>query len=413
MERKGHLKWNRELRRLMMRLCVIIAAGMAVVNIGIGVYSEEMRMGHKAFLTAIFGNIAAVYPDVEEQEIVRVLSGKGNEELGAELLARYGVFEEYGRESFFLWEGQLRFLSVFSNALFLLFSLIGGAVLLRYLSGRQQRISVLEAYMEALQRDGYRLELQDNADDELSELRNEIYKLTVFLKEQAVRASGQKKALADSMADISHQLKTPLTSMTVLMDNLSDDIDMDPITRRHFMSEITYQLTSMSWLIAAMLKISRLDAGVVEMERESLGMAELVRESLQKVEVAAEWSQISFTLDIPEEARLVADRKWTAEALSNLVKNAVEHSPMGSSVIISAEENEVYTEISVRDQGEGIPEEERKRLFDRFYRGASAREDSAGIGLALAKEIIEKQGGHVSLESERGKGTRFVVRFLK
>lgn len=267
--------------------------------------------------------------------------------------------------------------------------------------------------MEALQRDGYRLELQDNADDELSELRNEIYKLTVFLKEQAVRASGQKKALADSMADISHQLKTPLTSMTVLMDNLSDDIDMDPITRRHFMSEITYQLTSMSWLIAAMLKISRLDAGVVEMERESLGMAELVRESLQKVEVAAEWSQISFTLDIPEEARLVADRKWTAEALSNLVKNAVEHSPMGSSVIISAEENEVYTEISVRDQGEGIPEEERKRLFDRFYRGASAREDSAGIGLALAKEIIEKQGGHVSLESERGKGTRFVVRFLK
>lgn len=413
MERKGHLKWNRELRRLMMRLCVIIAAGMAVVNIGIGVYSEEMRMGHKAFLTAIFGNIAAVYPDVEEQEIVRVLSGKGNEELGAELLARYGVFEEYGRESFFVWEGQLRFLSVFSNALFLLFSLIGGAILLRYLSSRQQRISVLEAYMEALQRDGYRLELQDNADDELSELRNEIYKLTVFLKEQAVRASGQKKALADSMADISHQLKTPLTSMTVLMDNLSDDIDMDPITRRHFMSEITYQLTSMSWLIAAMLKISRLDAGVVEMERESLGMAELVRESLQKVEVAAEWSQISFTLDIPEEARLVADRKWTAEALSNLVKNAVEHSPMGSSVIISAEENEVYTEISVRDQGEGIPEEERKRLFDRFYRGASAREDSAGIGLALAKEIIEKQGGHVSLESERGKGTRFVVRFLK
>lgn len=248
--------------------------------------------------------------------------------------------------------------------------------------------------MEMLYREGYLLDIEDNSDDELSGLRNEIYKLTVLLKEQAVRAAEQKKALADSMADISHQLKTPLTSMTVLMDNLADDIDMDPAIRRHFITEITYQLTNMSWLVSTLLKISRLDAGVVELDRESLEVASLVGEALQKVEVAAEWNQVSFALKIPEDAVLVADRKWTAEALANILKNAVEHSPRDAVVEISAEENDVYTGIFVRDRGKGIGEEERKKLFNRFYRGTSAREDSVGIGLALAKEIIEKQKGY-------------------
>ena len=240
-----------------------------------------------------------------------------------------------------------------------------------------------------------------------------LFRSTVLLKEQAVRAAEQKKALADSMADISHQLKTPLTSMTVLMDNLADDIDMDPAIRRHFITEITYQLTNMSWLVSTLLKISRLDAGVVELDRESLEVASLVGEALQKVEVAAEWNQVSFALKIPEDAVLVADRKWTAEALANILKNAVEHSPRDAVVEISAEENDVYTGIFVRDRGKGIGEEERKKLFNRFYRGTSAREDSVGLGLALAKEIIEKQKGYVSVESERDKGTCFAVKFLK
>ena len=310
-------------------------------------------------------------------------------------------------------ERQVRSMSVFSNILLSVFFLIVSVFLLLYLKRRQLKIYGLETYMEMLYREGYLLDIEDNSDDELSGLRNEIYKLTVLLKEQAVRAAEQKKALADSMADISHQLKTPLTSMTVLMDNLADDIDMDPAIRRHFITEITYQLTNMSWLVSTLLKISRLDAGVVELDRESLEVASLVGEALQKVEVAAEWNQVSFALKIPEDAVLVADRKWTAEALANILKNAVEHSPRDAVVEISAEENDVYTGIFVRDRGKGIGEEERKKLFNRFYRGTSAREDSVGIGLALAKEIIEKQKGYVSVESERDKGTCFAVKFLK
>ena len=285
--------------------------------------------------------------------------------------------------------------------------------MLMYLGRRQRRISDLESYMGALHREGYRLDVEDNEDDELSGLRNEIYKLTVLLKEQADRAAGQKRALADSMADISHQLKTPLTSMTVLMDNLSEDNDMDPVTRQRFMSEITYQLTGMSWLITMMLKISRLDAGVVELERERLKVLDLVEEALKRLEITAEWNGVSFMLEIPQEASVFTDRKWTGEALVNIIKNAIEHSPRESKVKITAEENEVYTKISVRDYGKGITEEERDKLFRRFYHGASAREDSIGIGLALAKEIVEKQGGYISVDSQEEKGTTFVIKFLK
>ena len=233
------------------------------------------------------------------------------------------------------------------------------------------------------------------------------------MREQADIAAGQKAALADSVADISHQLKTPLTSVMVLMDNLAENPDMDRNLRQRFMSEITRQFTGMSWLISTLLKLSRLDAGVVELQKAPFNMRAFVEEVLQRLEMAAEWGQVSFSLDIPESAVLDADKKWTAEALLNIVKNAVEHSPAGSLVEISGEENDVYAVLAVRDYGAGLAREELQKLFMRFYNGRGAREDSTGIGLALAKEIVEKQGGYISVDSLEGKGNLFQIKFLK
>ena len=211
-----------------------------------------------------------------------------------------------------------------------------------------------------------------------------------FREEQAV---GEKDQIMELLSDLSHQLKTPLTSALVLIDNLSENPNMDFLTRQHFMSEITNQVTGMSWLITAMMKLSRLEAGVVELQGEQFGMKEFVEEVLGRLEMEAELKQLTFFVEIPEGAVFYADRKWTAEALLNLVKNAIEHSPSGSTVKILVEENEVYTQIAVHDYGNGVTEEERRKLFQRFYNGNSAREDSMGIGLALAKEIIELQNG--------------------
>ena len=215
------------------------------------------------------------------------------------------------------------------------------------------------------------------------------------------------------MADISHQIKTPLTSVTVLVDNLSSGGEMDSAVRRRFLAEIARQLSAMNWLVAAMLKRSRLDAGVVEFRQERLKMAELVQEVLDRLEMAAEWRGIEFEVQIPAEAAFRGDRRWTAEALLNIVKNGVEHSPQGGRIRIQGEENQVYAQIEVADQGAGLTSQEREKLFGRFYNRDSSREDSVGLGLALAKEIVEKQGGYILVDSQVGAGTIFQIRFLK
>ena len=405
--------WNGELKKLAAGLTAILLAGICAVNLWVGIYGNQVRKEYNHMLACILGNVLSAYPDVSEEELVLTLSGQGGETLGRQVLAGYGIFESYGSSSFAVQEKQLWFLGGFSNIFTVSFFILFAVTVFFYLKRRQIKIRGLTDYMQEINRDRYRLDMEDNGDDELSGLRNEIYKLTVFLKEKADQAVERRQALADSVTNISHQLKTPLTSITVLLDNLSENPDMDKATRGHFLSELTCQVTGMSWLIGTMLKLSRLDAGVVELERARTGVNEMVQEVLTRLEMAAEWRQVCFRVNIPADAEIYADRKWTVEGLMNIVKNAVEHSPAGGTVEISGEENEVYTQIAVRDQGGGITREEQENLFRRFYKGSLAREDSVGIGLALAREIVEKQSGTISLDSRPGGGTVFRIRFLK
>ncbi len=404
--------WNKELKKLAAMFLTCLCMCILTLNLCMVVYRNQMRTEYCNLLAAVFGNVAAAYPEVAEEELVLILNRQDNVEFGADILGRYGILKEYAGTSFTGQERLFARLCAGVN-LFLLLLFCGmGILLYLYFGKRQERIQGLTGYMEALNRRNYRLDVENNADDELSGLRNELYKLTVLLKEQAKRALEQKRRLADSMADISHQLKTPLTSATVLLDNLSENMDMDRATRQRFLGEATRQLTGMSWLVTTMLKLSRLDAGVVELERGWIPGKTLAEDVLRRLEIAAEWKGITFSVEIPEDIGLFVDRKWTEEALLNIVKNAIEYSPDGGIVEISGEVNEVYMQIAVRDHGKGITQEEQKKLFRRFYQGDCAREDSIGIGLALAREIVEKQGGCLTADCHRDGGTVFRIRFL-
>ncbi len=411
-ERDGNMVWNKELKWLAGMFLACFCTGVLAMNLCVAVYGSHMRAEYHSLLAAVFGNVSEAYPEVAEEELVSILNREGNEALGAELLGRYGILEGYAGASFAGQERQLGMLYAGMNLFLILFFSCMGILLYRYFKNRQERISGLAGYMEALNRRGYRVEVEDNADDELSGLRNELYKLTVYLKEQTEAAMTQKRMLADALADISHQLKTPLTSATVLLDNLSENMDMDWATRQRFLAEATRQLTGMSWLVTTVLKLSKLDAGMVELERAWISGKALVEDVVRRLEIAAEWRGISFSLDFPEQVSLFVDRKWTEEALLNIVKNAIEHSTDGGIVEISGEANEVYVQIAVRDHGEGMTREEQRKLFQRFYQGNSAREDSMGIGLSLAKEILEKQNGYITVDSYREGGTVFILRFL-
>ncbi len=406
------LRWNEELKKVLLCLCIFVALSLVLLNLGLGIFRNQMRRDYTTLAAGVLENVLRLYPQVSEEELLQLLDQPETTGEGEALLARYGIFTEYGSRTLEGKEKRLHFFVLGMNLFLAGILALGAGGILIYLRRRQQRIRELQHYMERLSRGDYCLELEENGDDELSGLRNEIYRLTVLLKESAALEQRRRRALADSVADISHQLKTPLTSMTILMDNLLADQEMDKITRHHFLSEVSRQLTGMSWLIATMLKLSRLEAGVVELGREPVEAARLVEECASRLQTAAEWRDVSLEMRL-QGASLTADEKWTLEALCNIVKNAIEHSPGGSRVQIETAENEIYTEIRVTDSGTGISREERQKLFQRFYRGGNAAEDSVGIGLALAKEVVEQQHGHIQVDSEEGKGTVFSLKFMK
>lgn len=407
------LRWNEELKKLILGLAVFLVAAILLANLGLGVFRNQMRREYTALAAGIMENVRREYPQAAEEELFQLLKTPESTEEGEAQLARYGIFSEYGSSTLDSQEKRLWYFQAGMNLFLILTLFLGILAIIAYLQRRQRRIEELQRYMEKVSRGSYRLELEENADDELSGLRNEVYRLTVKLKESAALEQRRRQALADSVANISHQLKTPMTSMTVLLDNLTENEEMDQITRHRFLLEISRQLTGMSWLIATMLKLSRLEAGVVELQRVHVEAGQLVEKCVVRLQTAAEWREVCMDVQLQPGASLVVDENWTVEALCNIVKNAIEHSPSGSSVQIAASENEIYTEIRVTDSGTGISREEREKLFQRFYRGSNAAEDSIGIGLALAKEVVEQQHGHIQVESQEGEGTVFSLKFMK
>lgn len=408
-------RWSGEIKRLAAEVSIFFGVVLLVANAAMLGCTGGLRRDYNRVLANAAGAVLVQYPEVDEMTLLEGLQSEENQRAGELFLQRYGILEVWGGRTFAAMEHQLfRMLAAVNGGVLLVWAGTAG-ILAGYFKKRQQKIQSLSGYMEALEQGSYTLELEDNADDELSGLRNGIYKLTVLLREQAALAKKQKKALADSVADISHQLKTPLTSVMVLMDNLSQSEDMNPQTRKRFTEEAARQISGMSWLVVTMLKLSRLEAGVVELKREETDLEQLAEKAVQKLELEAELRQITLRIkaDEKERIRVRADEKWTVEAVVNILKNALEHSEKGGLIELDCDGNDVYAQLKITDYGEGMSDEEQKRLFQRFYRGETTREDSVGIGLALSKEIIEKQEGYISVESRKGRGTTFFIRFLK
>ena len=407
------LTWNKELKKLGVKMAAASLLMLLVCNITLVRYRSSLNREYDLAIASLVGSVMEAYPDTSEEELVLVLNGRGNIANGERLLRQYGTFLADGSSAFAAQQRRTAAVQWEMNLVIVMLALALAGVIFFYLSRRQMRIQGICGYMEELVRGNYGLDIQDNGDDELSGLKNEVYKLTVFFREQAGRAAANRRALADSVADISHQLKTPLTSVTVLVDNLVDNEDMDDDTRRRFLTEISAQLSGVSWLVATLLKLSRLDAGVVELENKPLQMKELTEEVCSRLELTAEWRQVELYQEIPEDIGISGDAQWLMEAILNVVKNAVEHSEIGGRVELKAEQNDVYTLLTVHNRGEVISQEEQKHLFERFYRGQSAGKDSVGIGLALAREILKQQNGYITVESGKEQGTIFSLKFLK
>ena len=188
---------------------------------------------------------------------------------------------------------------------------------------------------------------------------------------------------------------------------------MEEETKKQFTHEIRRQIEWMNWLILALLKLSRLDANVEEFHQEKISLEKLIQNVIQNLAIPIEIKNQNIIVDGKEDSHFEGDYKWQQEAVTNIVKNCIEHNKDGGNIFIKYEENNLYTKISIKDEGEGISKEDLRHIFERFYKGKNSSENSVGIGLALAKSIIEKNNGMITCKSEEGKGTEFVIKYMK
>lgn len=301
----------------------------------------------------------------------------------------------------------------FSKTCALICLLLGAAItgsFIWYTKKRYQQLADLNNYLSNLLRGIYDLDIHDNCEGELSIIKSNLYKLTVFLQGQNDRLQKKQVYLAEEMANISHQLKTPLTSLTMMADLLENEEDAGK--RAEFIGIMEQQLSKMNWLVQTLLKLSRLDAGTVEFRQEQVSAQEVLRESLQPLLLTMDLRQILLQ-QTEDDFTFRGDKSWTVEAVGNILKNCVEHMEEGGTLSIGMQHTNIFDALVIEDDGCGIDAEDLPHVFERFYQGKHTKKDNAGIGLALSKTIIEKEHGAILLSSKVGEGSRFIVRFYK
>ena len=275
---------------------------------------------------------------------------------------------------------------------------------------RYQRLSSLADDINQILHGDSSMDFDHYSEGELSILHSEIYKMTVRLREQQQKLISDKKYLADSLADISHQLRTPLTSINLLVERLSASGLTDKC--RHQLTNELYELLSrIDWLITTLLKISKLDAGTVSFNKETVSLETLIKKSCSPLLIPIELR--GQELIIRAEGNFYGDLAWTSEAVGNIVKNCMEHTPDGGRIEIDAAETALYSEIVIKDNGTGISPEDLPHIFERFYKGKDSDGKSFGIGLALSRMIIAEQKGTVKAENRKNAGAMFTLRFYK
>lgn len=396
-------------KRFVIAFAAVVAACCALCVAGSVLSLRHLRQSQNAAVAQLIANLRAREPEMTDTEIMQILNAEENTLDADRLLRSYGISED----SWTVKSSQTDSAAVaaVSASVCLLCGAACFGVFALYKRRQRKRLDRLVSYLAAVNSGSYDLDLDSNSENADSRLQNEIYKTTVTLREAAQQSSESRQQLKTALSDISHQLKTPLTSIVITTENLLDNPDLPPELRQEFLRDIYQASNHISFLVQSLLTLSKLDADSIVLKRKPEQLKEIFSEVTQNIAVLAELRGVSVTA-ADNAVTLGCDKKWLCEALTNIVKNCVEHTENGGKVKISAEANPLYTAITVSDNGQGIAPEDLPHIFERFYRGKNAAADSVGIGLALAKAIIEKAGGTIRAASEAGKGSEFSIKFF-
>lgn len=286
-----------------------------------------------------------------------------------------------------------------------------GTAFYAFTKARYQSIAQISDQIDLVLHNADRLYIAEAHEGELSILQSEITKMTLRIREQNDALKREKEHLADSMADIAHQLRTPLTSVRLILSSLENSPDENE--RKAMIRETKELFVQMDWLLTSLLKLSRLDAGIVVFQSEQIDVNTLLSGALHQFLIPMELHNIALQADVPKGVLIQGDSGWLSEAIQNILKNCMEGAGDNGKLEIACEDNSLFTEITIHDSGAGFEKVDLPCLFNRFYRGKNAGAAGYGIGLALCRTIITRQGGTITAKNHPQGGAIFSIRFPK
>lgn len=366
----------------------------------------QVNKNYNNKIVNIISTIKEKYPEMKDDEILDII--KNN--------VKTNTFNRYSFDLdgiLLIKENKTIFVSYFIILLFiyLIICLVYLTIIINNDKRKEKEINEVIKIIEEINNKNYSFKMKDINEEDLSLLKNEIYKTTIMLNEISEISKKDKKELEESLEDISHQLKTPLTSILIMIDTLLDDEDMDQNTREDFLRNMKREVMNINFLVKSILKLSRLDTNTVKFISKKESVKEIVNEAILNVSLLSDLKNVKIETNLSD-SFINCDYKWQIEALTNILKNSVEHSYENNKVLIESSENNAYVKITIKDFGTGIAKEDINHIFERFYKGKDYDYDSIGIGLALSKSIIEKQNGKISVESSDD-GTTFTIKYFK
>lgn len=366
----------------------------------------QVNKNYNNKIVNIISTIKEKYPEIKDDEIFDII--KNN--------VKTNNFNRYSFDLdgiVLIKENKTIFVSYFIILLFiyLIICLVYLTIIINNDKKKDKEINEVIKIIEEINNKNYSFKMKDINEEDLSLLKNEIYKTTIMLNEISEISKKDKKELEESLEDISHQLKTPLTSILIMIDTLLDDEDMDQNTREDFLRNMKREVMNINFLVKSILKLSRLDTNTVKFISKKESVKEIINEAILNVSLLSDLKNVKIETNLSD-SLITCDYKWQIEALTNILKNSIEHSYENNKVLIDSSENNAYVKITIKEFGSGIAKEDINHIFERFYKGKDSDYDSIGIGLALSKSIIEKQNGKISVESSDD-GTTFTIKYFK
>lgn len=366
----------------------------------------QVNKNYNNKIVNIISTIKEKYPEIKDDELFDTI--KNN--------VKTNTFNRYSFDLdgiVLIKENKTIFVSYFIILLFiyLIICLVYLTIIINNDKRKEKEINEVIKIIEEINNKNYSFKMKDINEEDLSLLKNEIYKTTIMLNEISEISKKDKKELEESLENISHQLKTPLTSILIMIDTLLDDEDMDQNTREDFLRNMKREVMNINFLVKSILKLSRLDTNTVKFISKKESVKEIIKEAILNVSLLSDLKNVKIETNLSD-SFITCDYKWQIEALTNILKNSIEHSYENNKVLIESSENNAYVKITIKDFGTGIAKEDINHIFERFYKGKDSDYDSIGIGLALSKSIIEKQNGKISVESSDD-GTTFTIKYFK